>query len=472
MTTFEWPAQVFADHTSFDILYRKFGESWRIEQNASLFDYAPGQTTETFTDRSFPDKPVEAKDLPNRATAEAICRRAGVSDLTALEACILDVALTGEVAFARAAMRTQQLLAGASGAATLNVTASTRRGAAPLLAARSDLRPVAEGGPPKASDSVAGIVVQGTGSTEYTVLDAAGKTRLGQARTRELLPLAPGHYIVDVNGSRRAVTLGAGQQVSVPTGSVVVSASEGVDYTVSTEQSDGYLAWRMVNTPIELLPGAYVAAINGSRRSVTIGEGQRVSATVGSVIVLGAGLDDYTVSEASSNRYLTYRKTNAPMDVFPGNYVVAVNGSAQSVTVREGQRTSVTAGSVVVEGLGTDDYTVTEASSQKYLTYRQTNRLLEVLAGEYVVGLSGSSQSVSVRAGQKTALRGPEPSCCVCRRTTTRTSCTDASGTKYFGRVPASRALFEMLPGSYVVVSKSLGRRTVRVSADQRTTVQ
>jgi hypothetical protein len=106
---------------SFETLYRRFGDSWRVRQDESLFDYAPGQSTETFTDRTFPDKPVAAKDLPNRATAEAICRRAGVSDPTALEDCILDVGLTGEVAFARDAVRTQQLLA-TSGTTVLSVT--------------------------------------------------------------------------------------------------------------------------------------------------------------------------------------------------------------------------------------------------------------------------------------------------------------------------------------------------------------
>ncbi|NJN21613.1 MAG: hypothetical protein HC812_11085 [Leptolyngbya sp. RL_3_1] len=38
----------------FDRLYRQFGDSWRITQADSLFDYRSGESTVTFTDRNFP----------------------------------------------------------------------------------------------------------------------------------------------------------------------------------------------------------------------------------------------------------------------------------------------------------------------------------------------------------------------------------------------------------------------------------
>src|SRR5262249_6185372 len=40
---------------SFDELYHTFGESWRITPEESLFDYAGGESTATFIDRTFPD---------------------------------------------------------------------------------------------------------------------------------------------------------------------------------------------------------------------------------------------------------------------------------------------------------------------------------------------------------------------------------------------------------------------------------
>jgi len=107
---------------SFEQLYRTFGDSWRAKQAESLFDYGPGQSTETFTDRTFPDRPVSIGDLPNRATAEAVCRRAGVTAPQSLEDCALDVAVTGDPAFALDAARTQ-VFDQPAGMSVLSVTA-------------------------------------------------------------------------------------------------------------------------------------------------------------------------------------------------------------------------------------------------------------------------------------------------------------------------------------------------------------
>jgi len=86
-------------------LYRVFGQSFRIEGTESLFDYSPGEATETFTDRSFPAlagkaRPPRAADV---ARARDVCGGAGVVEPDALEACAVDVAITGNDGFAKAA---------------------------------------------------------------------------------------------------------------------------------------------------------------------------------------------------------------------------------------------------------------------------------------------------------------------------------------------------------------------------------
>jgi hypothetical protein len=81
---------------------RSLANSWRITQDTSLLDYADGQTTLTFTDLTFPETIPSL--LPEaRAAARTTCVNAGVSDPVALSACILDVAMTGDAAFAAAA---------------------------------------------------------------------------------------------------------------------------------------------------------------------------------------------------------------------------------------------------------------------------------------------------------------------------------------------------------------------------------
>lgn len=86
---------------TFDELYQQYGESWRLEQAESLFTYASGESTETFTDRSFPSRSVRASDLPGEVVdrAGAVCRLAGAG-APLLDACTLDVGLTGVDAFA------------------------------------------------------------------------------------------------------------------------------------------------------------------------------------------------------------------------------------------------------------------------------------------------------------------------------------------------------------------------------------
>ncbi|QLE58148.1 VWD domain-containing protein [Nostoc sp. TCL26-01] len=84
-----------------DKLHRDFGDSWRIRQDDSLFDYEKGQSTTTFTDRSFPKRYHNLGSLlPNQIRqAETVCRQAGVSTFM-LDGCILDVGFTGEAGFA------------------------------------------------------------------------------------------------------------------------------------------------------------------------------------------------------------------------------------------------------------------------------------------------------------------------------------------------------------------------------------
>lgn len=88
---------------TFEALYPSYADSWRIDQKDSLFTYDPGTSTETYTDRKFPDKRATPDSVPNRAAAEALCKQHGVTDPDLLIACIIDVGLTGQVDFARSA---------------------------------------------------------------------------------------------------------------------------------------------------------------------------------------------------------------------------------------------------------------------------------------------------------------------------------------------------------------------------------
>lgn len=95
---------------TYDQLYHQFGDSWRVTTATSLFTYAPGQTTETFTDRTFPAAQDTIGSFSDavRQHAQEICASNGVVDAALLAACILDIAETGDAKFAESTSQVQK----------------------------------------------------------------------------------------------------------------------------------------------------------------------------------------------------------------------------------------------------------------------------------------------------------------------------------------------------------------------------
>jgi hypothetical protein len=106
-------------------LYEKFGKAWRVTAATSLFDYAPGTSTATFTIPSWPlgespracrippqthEPPIpRTPPLPTLTVqqAEQHCKGLALADLKAL--CIMDVRVTGEPGFAKAYELTEKI---------------------------------------------------------------------------------------------------------------------------------------------------------------------------------------------------------------------------------------------------------------------------------------------------------------------------------------------------------------------------
>ncbi len=87
---------IFSVPLSFDDLYHRYGDSWRVKPAASLLSPCGTEVEE-----SNPTKPFFANDLePNiRERAASICREAGVQEAW-LDSCTLDVAVLGDKAAA------------------------------------------------------------------------------------------------------------------------------------------------------------------------------------------------------------------------------------------------------------------------------------------------------------------------------------------------------------------------------------
>lgn len=92
---------VLAHPVSFADLYGAYAESWRVTEATSLFDYDAGESTETFTDSTFPRQVVTLDLLPEAvvAWATALVDEAGIAEPALRAAAILDLALTGDASY-------------------------------------------------------------------------------------------------------------------------------------------------------------------------------------------------------------------------------------------------------------------------------------------------------------------------------------------------------------------------------------
>jgi lysyl endopeptidase len=104
-------------HDRYVALYQKFGEAWRVAADKSLFDYAPGTSTDSFTNKSWPSENPPCT-LPNttpvRPASLAVARRvcASIEDRRARANCVFDVRVTGNRGFARTYLKHQRVRAG------------------------------------------------------------------------------------------------------------------------------------------------------------------------------------------------------------------------------------------------------------------------------------------------------------------------------------------------------------------------
>ena len=111
------PASEAARH---DDLNRRFANAWRVNESTSLFDYAPGMTTENFADTAWPPEGGASCNIPGRPpirpiernVAEKLCRQ--ITNKNDRKNCAFDVAQTGEPSFAKTYMQSQMLDQGAT----------------------------------------------------------------------------------------------------------------------------------------------------------------------------------------------------------------------------------------------------------------------------------------------------------------------------------------------------------------------
>jgi FtsP/CotA-like multicopper oxidase with cupredoxin domain len=165
-------------------LYRTFADAWRVTDAGSLFVYAAGTSTATFTDRDWPGdsppcKPDPRLEIPGAPVltgmgieeARSICRGVTLERLN-LD-CVFDVATTGDETFAKGYLQAQDLRLHGTAVQIAGGRPATRAGEP--LDVRATVSPLHGDGPVPAGSVT--FVVDGGAAAPAVKLDEAGQAR-------------------------------------------------------------------------------------------------------------------------------------------------------------------------------------------------------------------------------------------------------------------------------------------------------
>jgi hypothetical protein len=186
---------------------------------------------------------------------------------------------------------------------------------------------------------------------------------------------------------------------------VLVSGTGQAFYYVFDSAGAKQLASSLTNRPTDLFPGDYLVALQGVRRTIRVQAGRRTTLPTGRVAMSGAGNQFYYVLDATAQTQLGSSLTNSTMELFPGDYTVVLHGVRTRVTVEAGHDTTVPTGALVVPGSGSSFYYVYDEKG-KSLASALTNTALDLIPGSYLIGLNESKRSVRVIAGQRITVGG------------------------------------------------------------------
>ncbi len=104
-------------HQRYVDLNSTFADAWRVSRATSLFDYAPGTSTATFTLRTWPPETPPCKipkTKPAKPSTPAVAQNAcnGIANEEMRADCVFDVIVTGEIGFAKTYLISQQIRTG------------------------------------------------------------------------------------------------------------------------------------------------------------------------------------------------------------------------------------------------------------------------------------------------------------------------------------------------------------------------
>ncbi len=247
------------------------------------------------------------------------------------------------------------------------------------------------------------LSVTGTGLERFYVYDTLGKELKGQTDTNSALNLTPGNYLVKLHNETLQVTLNAGQNLSIQTGTLQIKGKGYYKYSVYDKFArDSRVTNIYTDKSVVLLPGNYVVTLNNSSQAFSIVENKTIELTPGYIKVNGTGLDYYNVyDEFGREARGSYLRTNEEMEFFAGKYQVRLNGVSLAAQVQQQLTTEINAGRVRLNGIGLDHYAVYDQfGSSLIFSSRKTNSEYELFPGVYTLKINGTDQLITINENQ------------------------------------------------------------------------
>ncbi|MDM8521955.1 hypothetical protein QUF80_01150 [Desulfococcaceae bacterium HSG8] len=332
----------------------------------------------------------------------------------------------------------------------------------------NDTRELAEVESGEKTVLTAGVVsVSGNGKDDFYVYDGAGN-RLDYADTNQEIELFSGTYTVSVNRTSQSATVESGEKTVLTAGSISVSGTDTDDFYVYDTEGKK-LDSAHTNGEVEVFPGNYNVFLNDTKQTATVRAGEKTMLTAGRLSVLSAATtipSTYYVYDLSGNK-LCYAAVNRETELFPGNYTVYLNDTAQNATVQAGEETELVAGIISVTSTSANTSFYVYNSDGDKLGYASVNKEFDLYPGNYMVSLRTVYQNVTVQTGEKTVLKAGTLSVSSISKTGNATFYVYDAAWNKLGYTSTNKEI-ELFPGTYTVTLNE-GEQTAVIQAGEDT---
>jgi hypothetical protein len=185
------------------------------------------------------------------------------------------------------------------------------------------------------------LQVAGDGNDMYDVYDETGSKRLHFTSIGKVVELLPGVYTIMLHQTQQRATVKPGTQATLQAGTLVVSG-EGRDlYEVYDQTGSKRLEFTRTNNAMKLFEGTYVVRLRNSSQTVSVRAGEQTVVKTGTLVVSGDGQDSYEVFDESGKERLDFTSTGNVIELLPGAYVVVCRERKCDAVVTAGSRTTI-----------------------------------------------------------------------------------------------------------------------------------